>query len=175
MSSHPATRSLLRAADDYFLEYFSNEISDRSLANPRRNEKLTESAGISQCSSVEYDAGRSNSGRPHDCACAGHPDKHPWVIKLLGKMPAKKVAVALANKMARIAWAILVKGDTFSLLANRPLRASFTTACRSCCPNAYPIRSRRSRRARLARYSGTRAGCRSAEPQTGCEQTLRHP
>lgn len=42
-----------------------------------------------------------------------HPDKHPWLIKLLGKMPAKKVAVALANKMARIAWAILAKGGTY--------------------------------------------------------------
>lgn len=42
-----------------------------------------------------------------------HPDKHPWIIKLLAKMPAKKVAVALANKTARIAWAILVKGGTY--------------------------------------------------------------
>jgi transposase len=41
------------------------------------------------------------------------PDKHPWLTKLLGKMPAKKVAVALANKMARIAWAILAKGSTY--------------------------------------------------------------
>src|ERR1700674_3378295 len=36
-----------------------------------------------------------------------HPDKHPWVMKLLAKKPAKVVAVALANKMARIAWAVL--------------------------------------------------------------------
>jgi transposase len=42
-----------------------------------------------------------------------HPGKHPWLTKLLGKMPAKKVAVALANKTARIAWAILVKGSTY--------------------------------------------------------------
>jgi transposase len=42
-----------------------------------------------------------------------HPEKHPWLTKLLGKMPAKKVAVALANKMARIAWAILAKGGTY--------------------------------------------------------------
>jgi transposase len=42
-----------------------------------------------------------------------HPGKHPWLTKLLGKMPAKKVAVALANKMARIAWAILAKGSTY--------------------------------------------------------------
>jgi transposase len=42
-----------------------------------------------------------------------HPQKHPWIMKLLAKMPAKKVAVALANKMARIAWAILAKGGTY--------------------------------------------------------------
>ena len=42
-----------------------------------------------------------------------HPDKHPWIMKLLAKMPAKKVAVALANKTARIAWAVLAKGGTY--------------------------------------------------------------
>jgi transposase len=41
------------------------------------------------------------------------PDKYPWVMKLLGRRPAKVVAVALANKMARIAWAILAKGEIF--------------------------------------------------------------
>ena len=42
-----------------------------------------------------------------------HPDKHPWVMKLLAKKPAKVVAIALANKMARIAWAVLDKGETY--------------------------------------------------------------
>jgi transposase len=42
-----------------------------------------------------------------------HPNKHPWLMKLLEKMPAKKAAVALANKTARIAWAILAKGETY--------------------------------------------------------------
>jgi transposase len=41
------------------------------------------------------------------------PEKHSWLIKLLAKKPAKLVAVALANKTARIAWAILVKGGTY--------------------------------------------------------------
>lgn len=42
-----------------------------------------------------------------------HPDKYPWVVKLLGKKPAKLVAVAVANKTARIAWAIMAKGGTY--------------------------------------------------------------
>jgi transposase len=42
-----------------------------------------------------------------------HPDKHPWVMKLLAKKPAKVVAVALANKMARIAWAVLAEGESY--------------------------------------------------------------
>lgn len=41
------------------------------------------------------------------------PGKHPWIMKLLAKMPAKKVAVALANKTARIAWAILARGGNY--------------------------------------------------------------
>ena len=46
-----------------------------------------------------------------------HPDRHPWIMRLLAKMPAKKAAVALANKMARIAWAILAKGGTYRVPA----------------------------------------------------------
>jgi transposase len=36
-----------------------------------------------------------------------HPEDHPWFAGLLERMPPKKAAVALANKMARIAWAVL--------------------------------------------------------------------
>jgi transposase len=38
-----------------------------------------------------------------------HPQKHPWIMRLLANKPAKLVAVAAANKMAPIAWAIMVK------------------------------------------------------------------
>jgi transposase len=36
-----------------------------------------------------------------------NPQVSPWFAGLLGRMPPKKAAVALANKMARIAWAVL--------------------------------------------------------------------
>src|SRR6516164_7139052 len=42
-----------------------------------------------------------------------HPDKHPWITKLLARKPAKLVAIAVANKTARIAWAIMNKGGIY--------------------------------------------------------------
>jgi transposase len=41
------------------------------------------------------------------------PDKYPWVAKLLGRMSAKQAAIAIANKTARIAWAIMVHGGVY--------------------------------------------------------------
>lgn len=37
----------------------------------------------------------------------------PWLIKLLATKPRKLVAVALANKMARIGWAIMMRQEDF--------------------------------------------------------------
>jgi transposase len=42
-----------------------------------------------------------------------HPEKHPWLIKILARKPRKLAAVALANKMARIVWVLLVKDGTY--------------------------------------------------------------
>ncbi len=39
--------------------------------------------------------------------------KVPWVTRLLARRPFKVVAIALANKMARVAWALLAKGGTY--------------------------------------------------------------
>jgi transposase len=36
-----------------------------------------------------------------------------WITRLLERRPAKLVAVALANKTARIAWAVLVRGAAY--------------------------------------------------------------
>jgi len=45
----------------------------------------------------------------------GNPQKFPWVTRLLARRPFKVVAVALANKMARIAWALLISGKNLSI------------------------------------------------------------
>jgi len=41
------------------------------------------------------------------------PEKYPWLTGLLARKPFRVVAVALANKMARIAWALLTKGGIY--------------------------------------------------------------
>jgi transposase len=37
----------------------------------------------------------------------------PWLLGLLARKPKKLAAVALANKMARIVWAMMVSGETY--------------------------------------------------------------
>src|SRR5262245_38657532 len=42
-----------------------------------------------------------------------NPQKYPWLAQLLARRPFKVVAVALANKMARVAWALLASGGHY--------------------------------------------------------------
>jgi transposase len=42
-----------------------------------------------------------------------HGTKRPWLARLMERRPAKVAAVALANKIARMAWAIMVHGDRY--------------------------------------------------------------
>ncbi len=42
-----------------------------------------------------------------------HPDRHPWIIGLLRRKPAKLVAVAMANKAARIAWVVMTRDEIY--------------------------------------------------------------
>ncbi len=42
-----------------------------------------------------------------------NPQRYPWVTRLLARRPFKVVAIALANKMARVAWALVAKGGTY--------------------------------------------------------------
>jgi len=42
-----------------------------------------------------------------------NPQRYPWVTRLLARRPFKVVAIALANKMARVAWALVAQGGTY--------------------------------------------------------------
>jgi transposase len=43
-----------------------------------------------------------------------HGTEHrPWLTALLGRRPAKVAAIALANKIARMAWAMMAKGERY--------------------------------------------------------------
>lgn len=37
----------------------------------------------------------------------------PWLLALLARKPARVVTVALANKAARVAWALMIRGDVY--------------------------------------------------------------
>ena len=37
----------------------------------------------------------------------------PWLLGLLARKPKKLAAVALANKMARVVWAMMMTGETY--------------------------------------------------------------
>ena len=43
-----------------------------------------------------------------------HGTKHrPWLTALLARKPTKVAAIALANKIARMAWAMMAKGERY--------------------------------------------------------------
>ena len=43
-----------------------------------------------------------------------HGTKHrPWLTALLARGPTKVAAIALANKLARMAWAMMSKGERY--------------------------------------------------------------
>jgi transposase len=44
-------------------------------------------------------------------------ERNPWVAGLLERKPARLVSVALANKTARVAWAVLARGQTYAARA----------------------------------------------------------
>ena len=37
----------------------------------------------------------------------------PWILALLERRPARVVTVAMANKTARIVWAVLARGEAY--------------------------------------------------------------
>ncbi len=51
-----------------------------------------------------------------------HPERYPWLNALIGRSNANVAAVALANKNARIAWALLAHGGTYQANYRRGLK-----------------------------------------------------
>ena len=39
--------------------------------------------------------------------------RHPWLVRLMERRSVKVAAVALANKMARIAWAMMARNEPY--------------------------------------------------------------
>ena len=39
--------------------------------------------------------------------------RRPWLARLMERRPTKVAAVALANKMARMTWAIMIRGERY--------------------------------------------------------------
>jgi transposase len=37
----------------------------------------------------------------------------PWLARLLDRRPAKVAAIALASKIARMAWAVMARGELY--------------------------------------------------------------
>ena len=54
------------------------------------------------------------------------PDRYPWVANLLTRMSAKQAAIALANKNARIAWVVMVRGGVYEVGHRAPAYRSAT-------------------------------------------------
>jgi transposase len=42
-----------------------------------------------------------------------HGTRRPWLVQLLARRATKVAAVALADKMARMVWAIMAKGERY--------------------------------------------------------------
>lgn len=40
--------------------------------------------------------------------------RHPWLVRLLERKPTKVVAIALANKIARMIWALMMNNEPFN-------------------------------------------------------------
>ena len=63
----------------------------------------------------------------------GRGNPSPWLIELMRRKPPKLVAVALANKTARIAWKLMVSGERYD---RQHARGGFVPPSGSLAPGA---------------------------------------
>jgi len=96
------------ASGRHFAAWIGLTPKDHSTAGKTRHGKITR-AGDERLRSVLVAGAtaviqQARHGR-------GHPS--PWLIALLKRKPPKLAAVALANKMARIAWKLMMTGESY--------------------------------------------------------------
>jgi transposase len=110
-----ATRLIMKTPDPHafssgrhFAAWLGLTPKDHSTAGKTRLGKITR-AGDERLRSVLV-AGATAVIRQARCG-RGHPS--PWLVALLKRKPPKLAAVALANKMARIAWKLMVTGESY--------------------------------------------------------------
>ena len=71
---------------------------------------LTRGSSIGLVSSPRYHQLPRDAG---DLYSQRHGDELPWLVRLMERRSAKIAAVALANKIARMAWAMMVRGEYY--------------------------------------------------------------
>jgi hypothetical protein len=99
--------------------------------------------------------------------CSKQAKQDPWLVKLLETKERKAAACALANKMARIGWAVMMRQEDFRSRRHDqpgPTWASVTP----CSPPSRPLRARLRRwpaasldRSCARRLVGARSGRRN--------------
>jgi hypothetical protein len=56
---------------------------------------------------------RSGDAKESTFGLAARRWRDPWLARLMDRRPIKVAAVALANKIARMAWVMIVRGERF--------------------------------------------------------------
>jgi hypothetical protein len=80
--------------------------------------------------------------------------RRPWLAELMARRPVKVAAIALANKIARIAWALMVSGIKGSHRQHAVLRRSKDAVPIGGKSRLLLLRSRRTRFRRQASQNG---------------------
>jgi transposase len=75
---------------------------------------MTSAARAGSTSSVPTSSRRADIGAAVIRYAKNHgTGRRPWLTALPARRPTKVAAIALANKMARMAWAMMAKGERY--------------------------------------------------------------